>query len=183
MRKMKNILSIVFFPMLMLFLQHCDEGQPEPKTELEKLPPATQEGKDTFGCLVNGKAWYTKSSTDATADYQLGSLEFGGTIYEPSQSIGISLSEHTGQPALGVGTYGLISTSIYDPWVSFFVSINCYYGGSSLDREDTVSGSLTITKFDKVNYIISGTFEFTIAHSGCQTFTITDGRFDMHYAP
>ncbi len=28
----------------------------EPKTELEKLPPITQEGKNTFGYLVNGEA-------------------------------------------------------------------------------------------------------------------------------
>lgn len=27
------------------------------KTELEKLPPITQIGANTFGCLINGKAW------------------------------------------------------------------------------------------------------------------------------
>lgn len=32
----------------------------KPKTELEKLPPITQTGANTFGCLVNGRTWIPK---------------------------------------------------------------------------------------------------------------------------
>jgi hypothetical protein len=35
-----------------------DEQPNTPKTELEKLPPATQTGANTAGCLVNGKAFF-----------------------------------------------------------------------------------------------------------------------------
>ncbi|HYG02765.1 MAG TPA: hypothetical protein VD927_09980 [Chryseosolibacter sp.] len=82
---------------LLAFLTGCngcklDDPQPAPKTELEKLPPATQEGKNTFGCLVNGMAWYTVSSTRASASYQQGILDLSASIVTPlNQSIGIAL--------------------------------------------------------------------------------------------
>jgi hypothetical protein len=183
MRKMKQILSITLMPLLMLSMQHCDEGQPKPKTELEKLPPATQEGKDTFGCLINGKAWYAKTTTNAFSDYQLGSLSIGAKVFEPFQSMGISLLERQGDSPLGTGTYNLISTEPYEPWVMFFSSFTCQYGGSSNDKVDTINGTMEITRFDKEKYIISGLFEFTLAHNNCDTLKITDGRFDIRYVP
>ena len=68
---MKNLVSYCTFdsigwlPILWLF------NTPKPKTELEKLPPATQEGKETWGCLINSKAW---NETIAAGHYQNGSL-------------------------------------------------------------------------------------------------------------
>ncbi len=35
----------------------CKKHHPPPKTELEKLPPITQTGANTFGCLLNGVAF------------------------------------------------------------------------------------------------------------------------------
>ena len=152
----------------------------QPKTELEKLPPATQEGKYTFGCLVNGKAWYTYSG--AYSDYQLGSLSIGATVIDLDQSIGINLREKMGDPVLNTGTYSLLSSSSYSPTVSFLVTNFCFYG-TTTNPQDLLNGSLSITKFDKSNYIISGTFNFTFAHMGCDTLKVTDGRFDIEYAP
>ena len=37
----------------------CKKNKPQ-KTELEKLPPVTQTGANTFGCLINGKAFTPK---------------------------------------------------------------------------------------------------------------------------
>ena len=58
---MKNKTFILMFGCILTLalLQSCDDSV----TELEKLPPATQTGKNTFGCLVEGKAWVTKTST------------------------------------------------------------------------------------------------------------------------
>ena len=50
-------------------------------------------------------------------------------------------------------------------------------------KENTLSGTLTITHFDNVEYIISGTFEFVTATEGCDTVRVTDGRFDIPYIP
>ncbi len=46
----------------------------EPKTELEKLPPITQEGKNTFGYLVNGEAIVVRNTMNITAIYQQDNL-------------------------------------------------------------------------------------------------------------
>ena len=56
---MKRFFYIVIF-ILLTGCEDCDDII-NPKTELEKLPPATQTGKNTFGCLVNGRAWLPTS--------------------------------------------------------------------------------------------------------------------------
>ena len=50
----------------------------EPKTELEKLPSITQDGQNTFGCLVNGNAIVVTNTIEITAIYQQGNLQLGG---------------------------------------------------------------------------------------------------------
>ena len=178
--------SIIINLLLAALLMGCKgcEEEPKPKTELEKLPPPTLEGKDTFGCLVNGKAWYTTSSTNAVASYQLGGLSISAEILIPLfQSIGISLRDPAGGPSLSEGSYSLVYPNEYNPWASFNASTSCYYGGTSQSRGDANAGALVITRFDKINYIVSGTFEFNITHDGCETMKITHGRFDIRYAP
>ncbi|MBS1557911.1 MAG: hypothetical protein JST69_04210 [Bacteroidetes bacterium] len=78
----------------MLLLASCDlfkKNDPKPLTELEKLPPATQTGKNTFGCLVNGKAVIASTTTNVTGVYQQGILQIGGGSYNPNVSIGIAI--------------------------------------------------------------------------------------------
>ena len=60
-----------------------------------------------------------------------------------------------------------------------FENNNCSLFSSDSDTQ--VSGQLTITKLDRVNRIISGTFNATLSKSGCTTVQITDGRFDMKF--
>ncbi len=182
MKPTPQLLLTVFFCSC-ISLKSCtlSDNDPKPKTELEKLPPATQEGKNTFGCLVNGKAWFTTSTTNAFGVYQLGHLAIGGKLFDPFQSIGIDLLESVDYPEISTGNYILISTGPFSPEVSFFASSTCYYG--SVENLDLLSGELIITKFDKVNFTISGLFEFTLAHDGCDTLKVTDGRFDIMYAP
>jgi hypothetical protein len=55
---MKNLLLLF---LATFTLSCCNKGDDEqPKTELEKLPPATQTGANTAGCLVNGVAFLPK---------------------------------------------------------------------------------------------------------------------------
>ena len=52
---------------------------------------------------------------------------------------------------------------------------NCKFGTY---YDNPTSGFLKITKFDKTERIISGTFEFTLTKPGCDTIKVTNGRFD-----
>ena len=176
---MNSKLITILIPTL-VFLTGCDKSDPKPLTELEKLPPATQEGKYTFGCLVNGKAFFTKSTLDVVAIYQQGTLTLGGSIQNNrvSQSISMVLNEQS--EILTTGEYTLNEPPFLNAGYSKYDEdgVGCYYL-----YEDTFTGTLIITKFDKVNYIISGLFEFSTVTTNCDTLRITDGRFDIKYIP
>jgi hypothetical protein len=170
----KKILSIVLFPLLMLSMQHCKED--EPLTELEKLPPPTQSGKRTFGCLVDGKAWVIEQITHVQAFYQTGTLGISAGVLDNSFNsnfvlavVDNNLSEKSYQFGEKIsGTY----TSYFDHRSSceFLTSI-------------AHNGTITITHFDNTNYIISGLFEFDVYSDDCtKVIKVTDGRFDIHYA-
>ncbi|MFZ5972134.1 MAG: hypothetical protein ACOYXA_11125 [Bacteroidota bacterium] len=61
-----------------------------------------------------------------------------------------------------------------------------YFDGETQCRYESTefaSGNLIITRFDKVNFIISGRFELRATHNGCDDIVITDGRFDIKYIP
>lgn len=70
---MKTLLNFLLLAILAGF-SSCGlfSDNDEPKTELEKLPPITQTGENTFGCLVNGEALVAPNTTQITAIYQGG---------------------------------------------------------------------------------------------------------------
>jgi len=156
--------------------ESCDLFGSEPKSELEKLPPATMEGKNTFGCLVNGKAWVTRTSTDVLAFYQSGVFQISAGIEETNRDQGITIVVHN----------GLTQGDPYD--LSDDPDRQSRYGGTLphnlcfYDDENTLSGNLTITRLDQINLVVSGLFEFTTVVAGCDTIKITNGRFDVLYA-
>jgi hypothetical protein len=174
---MKKI-RIIHFLIFLLFsgcMQNCEQNEPVPKTELDKLPPPTQEGKRTFGCLVNGEAWVPKSFTYINAYYQEGVLFIGVGV----KSQGMTLSLRDQQDQLGETTYTLTNPPFQN--AKFTDSSGekiCWY-----DAENTLNGTLTITFLDMKKYIIAGTFEFTTVTENCDTIRVTDGRFDLIYAP
>ncbi|MBS1559873.1 MAG: hypothetical protein JST69_14225 [Bacteroidetes bacterium] len=167
---------------LILHLTSCNlfkKSDPKPLTELEKLPPATQSGKYTFGCLINGKAFVPKSTTDFTAIYQQGILDFRSLAYNPDKTIKFVLLEQD-FGLLNVGSYSLTKyqTSFVSVSAQLIDKSECDYQG-----ENTISGQISITKLDRVNYIMPGTFQFTSKAPGCDTLKVTDGRFDIKYIP
>lgn len=163
------------------YLQSCDifkSTDPKPKTELEKLPGATQTGENIFGCLVNGKALVVVNTSKQWAIFQQGQLEFGASF--ENENLNQSVDMILGDPLINGIDYSFIDPSSY------------YHSGYSLrmsstvclyEFENTFSGSVTFSKMDRVNFIIAGTFEFSTVTSSCDTIRITDGRFDMQYIP
>lgn len=160
--------------LLLLTLLHCDKDE---LTELEKLPPATHSGLYTFGCLVDGKAWVTEWTGDAPTYYQTGTL----FIYAGNRILKSFIGIHIYDLNLGEREYQLTeSIHIYDNDAFYNdVSMVCEYFTTK-----TYKGSVTITHLDKSKFIVSGTFEFEAWSADCnKVVKITDGRFDLHYAP
>ena len=166
----------------LLLLQCGKKHDPSP---LEQLPPATQTGANTFGCLLNGQAWTPNgNSGSGTGNYSVaydptyngGELTIGALRYtiqgraDSRQDMAMYLSDFKGT----VGTYSLIMPHHQD--ISFFddnTHCNFFFGDPYYRR-----GTLTLTRFERQAHIASGTFEFTLYQPGCDSVKVTNGRFD-----
>jgi hypothetical protein len=167
--RFKPILFLCTLP-LMLLLSTCKDE--------DVLPAATQSGRNTFGCKVNGKIWIPSGEDNLFAYIEDGLFFISAStrtheIYTRSY-MNVQIADLS-----STGTYP-IDGSEDNAGVFFFAS--CYYG-SYLNIEDdvVVDGSITITKYDMQNFIIAGTFEATLAVPNsldCDTIRITEGRFD-----
>jgi len=173
--KTRNFINLI----LLLLLASCDgckKEDPKPLTELEKLPPATQEGKNTFGCLVNGKAFLPETSIDAGAVYQSGILQIFGTRYDPFRQFGMVILEKYYGGSLTTTSYPL--NKFPDSSCSAtFQNPKCDY-----EPQNCTDGKITLTKIDRVNYIISGIFDFTLAKTGCELGKSTKDR-SLNFLP
>lgn len=169
MRKLLLILITTFT------LCSCDKDNDKPTNPVSQLPPATQTGENTFGCLINGEPFVVSNTSNQTAIYQGGVLQIGGgidnSIMDKRISINISAPINLNTP------YDL---TLFPNNLAIFVNNGegCYY-----DYDHTTSGTLTITKFDQTNFIISGTFNFSTQTNECENINITNGRFDLQYIP
>jgi hypothetical protein len=157
---------------------------PNPIPAIEQLPPATQEGKNTCGFLVNGKVWLPKGRVGNGSPnlkwwydpgYHNGTFNINGYRYDKSEgdkftSFVIAIDNFSSPGIFYLNTAGRVcGYSDYNK--------NCIYY-----REDTISrgnNHINITKFDLQSGIVAGTFEFTLAKDGCDTIRITQGRFDI----
>lgn len=170
---------IAVFLAISLALESCELFDRGSESEDDKLPKATQSGKNTFGCLVNGKVWVTETTTDASAFYQDGVLLISATLETISRDQGISFYIY--DQDLAESNYPL--QEHIDQFSSF-----ANFGDDILDCgfETTSShnGNIIITHLDQTNFIISGTFEFEAYSDDCdKVMKITKGRFDLNYAP
>jgi hypothetical protein len=158
--------------------QHQPKPQPEPQ-----LPPETQEGKHTLGCLVNGGIWLPDDSPRPGSIGGI-SANYDGDYFNVNaiaktkdageQDIAITIKQGVTQP----GVYQLNNPR---EQIVLFVDTNtkCLYGWDSIKQPQI--GELEITKIDTKKYFVSGRFWFTLVQPGCDTIRVTDGRFDVKY--
>ncbi|MGE0076607.1 MAG: DUF6252 family protein [Bacteroidales bacterium] len=159
------------------------------KDDEDKLPPETQTGNNTFGCLVNGKVWlprgvpFSSVGTVAWVNSSYNYLSVGAN-QDNSQSIGFVLKDTEINSGM-VYTLNSNVNSHADFESRCETGAYCYYGSNSKNV-----GELTITKFDTINMIVSGLFSFKAyfteaqaSDCGCDSlFSITEGRFDLKYS-
>lgn len=162
--------SLYFLLFAILFLSSCDLFNDDDTPD--QLPEATQTGANTFGFKVNGETINITNTSGQTAIYQGGGIQFGaGGVYivalDPFKTdVSYDFKD------IGEGT----SRAKYTKKIS--ENTFCLY-----EYGNTYKGYVTFTKIDKVNYIISGIFEFSTKTDDCQDIKITEGRFDMRYIP
>jgi len=158
------------------------------KNPVDELPPATQNGANTFGCLIDGKVFRPKGDPFAgpviKAQYQFvnGRQGFGISARrsesEKSQVVGIGGdSVH-----IAVGIFDLGSVGPERLTAGYTYRDLNSLSGIDYGTTEMHSGQLTITKFDTINQIVSGTFWFDAIDSATgKIVQIREGRFDLFY--
>ncbi len=183
MTKYINLLLLCF--VIILCSSQCKKNKTTSLTELEKLPPITQTGANTFGCLVDGVAWLPNGRKPQNGGpniqvyvdptFQGGAFYVTGHQYNNFQS---KISFGSG----GCTTGGLFDISLPLQAIDynrFNGTVNtCAF--SSSDNGTFRKGFFNISRYDLSTGIFSGTFEFTIKSQACgDTIRITNGRFDV----
>jgi hypothetical protein len=160
----------------LLGLSQCQHADPSP---VDQLPPATQNGTNTFACLINGQLWRpqgydgrTNYSIFYAPTYRNGTLNISTYRYQD----GVKDADYltiVSDSLRGVGTYPLTKDGHQE---AIFASgtTGCEFMGGKYYRQ----GTLTITRFDLQKGVISGTFAFTLYKPGCDSLRVTQGHFD-----
>lgn len=180
---MKNLIKYSSLALLTftLFLSSCK------KTEDTVTPttPAVKTGIVT--CKINGTAWESDARTQNTffidtivpsvrASVEGDTLSFLAFRTRTGDSSALLMNVLL-TPAR-VGTYTM-TTSDYN--IYYVPSTNLMALFTTLFSY-TATSSMTITKFDKANHKISGTFNTTMTPSASgTTYTVTDGAFNDVY--
>ena len=184
--KTLRLCLLLFGSGLLLLSSQCKKGDSSPPlTELQKLPPITQGGLNTFGCLINGTAFKPGGGALLTnvfsvyydPTFQGGVLAITAKYYFDGSGTKIQIVNLGADTINTVGTYNL---QLHSRYGVFYVDSRTNCDFNTL-YDTPISGTLTITRFDTITRIISGTFSFKVTKPTCGTIEGTDGRFDVTY--
>ena len=162
------------------------------------LPPATQQGANTFGCLIDGKPWVAeiglgvldplikkiRSNYDevgfGVADFSYFSLS--ASLVSLPDSI-YDIFSFNIEPVYGVGTIDFQNVQRKD--------IQCVFSQPGISTHTSIYVldtlyplDVNIRRLDTDANICAGTFEFRlIDKTNKDTLDVTNGRFDVIYQP
>ena len=150
----RKICLLLLLPLI--GLSSCNNDDNSRKAPVDQLPQPTQSGEYTFGCLVNGKPMIPNNTMYMSAIYQGGGLQILTEEQKNNKTQGmtivildpININERhdlSNFPRNGVN-YSKSGNN----------SSLCYY-----EYEDTFQGWIKFSKIDRINYIVSGTFEYS----------------------
>ena len=168
--------SFLFLLPLALLLG-CQKTGPDPAAQ---LPPATQTGAGTFGCLVNGQPW-TPQGNDGFSNY---SVSYDPTYHHGTLAVSAYRVSGSGKDEVTIGfasdsvrTQGNYSIVRGGPNLAVVTyQTGCQY--HSTDIGTYGRGAFNITRLDLKAGVVSGTFAFTLYKPGCDSVRVTQGRFD-----
>jgi len=176
---MKNILVVL---VCLLFLVSC-------KKKVKELPPATQNGANTFGLKVNGEMWTPQGFAGLPDNDLLKARLLGNVLIVTAQNFSASPTETEFELKLfgvtGPGSYLMnMNTSYPNGPASYGYHVKRRL--TPLDEWITSAaqtGSVTITKLDTTAHIVSGTFQFNAQNlsDASKTISVTEGGVDIKY--
>jgi hypothetical protein len=158
------------------------------------LPPATSDGLNTLGMLVNGKIWTANAP-----------LTFDGNpglyLYYSSQTKQLIIKARNVnqekkviffvENVRSIGFYNFSKRdNILAQDTSCHQCISCTDSTALMDINgcfqpfrlvDSINSLIQITRLDTLGKIVSGKFSLTLRNSANQNLSIKEGRFDSQY--
>jgi len=179
---MKNLLLYTLF---LFALCSCNK-------KIDELPAPTQTGANTFGAKVNGRLWAPQGFGIApTAPLlQASWAAQGGILHIVARNFGSSPTETEMELYLenvtAPGTFLLNAATQKYPQQT--ASYGYFIERRFMPRNEWITGpqntgSVTITHFDPVQKIVSGTFHFSAASTDntAAAMLVEEGRFDVRF--
>jgi hypothetical protein len=174
-----------FVALLLFGLVACKKDTPNNPHDPNTLPPLTHEGKNTFGCKVNGEVWVAHAPFTVGGPIALsGSYnhENGGGDIDANLSTDIRLEQIRlyFRGIVATGTYQMYLVSSTKSGMNYYTNPpNC-----SIYYHDTSNvGVMNITYFNYSSRIMSGSFQMDLINPSCpgDTIRIREGRFDWRF--
>jgi len=200
---MKNTFLLLFVTFFFFGIGGCSKDDPIIDDPLAKLPPETQTGANTFGCIINNQVFYPRDGTSTLFNPGGKGLKFWGDPSDPTgngnyneieirnlqdaKPANTMLIHLQGLDQIRIGEYvwhesnfqssidGLMQNYVYAKIYNPSVNSWQYYG--SYEN----SGKVTITKYANNNTIVSGNFSGKLRlYNGTEEIDILNGRFDVN---
>ncbi|UOQ99480.1 DUF6252 family protein [Hymenobacter sp. 5317J-9] len=178
----------LFYALLLaaLLAAGCKKDDPE-----AGLPPATHEGKNTGGCLINGERFVAAEYGGSLLSNPIPALR-GGFSFDSIYTIDLNGQMNGKNTTVSlffrsqkVGTYLLNKNTGYYPQTSDLYALNhaVLYSDNAVEVYGTDAqhiGQVVLEYANVQKGISAGTFEFTAVNQSNpnKTVTITSGRFD-----
>ncbi len=172
-KALKSIPTFLLVVGLVLFLSSCE------KDEIDKLPKKSMTGRNSFGCLINGKAFLPKKTflkhylqCDYDQDYNYFQIStcnsnycFDLFLYEPRNGENVVLAD----------------TTIFGPDIVSLItdrnSVECNDDNQHLDLDNS---HIYISHLDFEERIVSGTFHLEFICGG-EEYIVEHGVFDLRF--
>jgi hypothetical protein len=136
------------------------------------LPPITTEGKNTFGCKINGKNWVSKSNRSTIGirvDLWQNTVNI---IAENAQTLdGLTINLN---PVIDTGNIALPTNEFDDAIGRYFQNYSLKFISDPLN-----TGFIHFSRVDYQKGLFCGTFAFDLYNDKGDTMHITEGRFDV----
>jgi len=178
MKPVSRLLTAFLFITMFSFNQCKKNRDAIPPDNPYGLPNATQTGANIFACRVNGVNWISKN----------GIVNMGGGVSNDTLSAHGKTGDNTYFDLIEFTIQGgAVQGGQYDfnitggKKINFETSQSCNGHLGPVLQQVSASGAGVITKIDRINKIISGSFNCKMPVAGCDTLNITDGRFDINY--
>lgn len=167
--------NLVFFLPLLLTITSCKK---------EGLTKETRTGENTFSCKINGKVFLPctdflgYSGLRGGCNINCSEVSIVANCFsEPIKYLYISLYNYK-----GAGEYLLSDSNSICTYMELYSTVySGSYSGKIYTSTLTKNGKVIITNDDRINRIISGTFQFRGANTinSNDIVNITSGRFDI----